>query len=258
MRQVERHSAILKAVARTGSSTVTGLARELEVSGETIRRDIKVLAGDGLLLKVHGGATMPGPLKEPGFRQRLGDNAGAKKVIAITTARQVRDGDTLVMDTGSTTAYVARALLEHRDLLVVTNSADIARTLATRKGNRVYMAGGELRADDGAALGPAAAAFVEQFRVRLAILSIGAIDAEDGFMDFDYAEAEFSRVVIRRAEKTIVVADHSKFGRRGLVRVCGLERIHTLITDRPLAAPFAGQFRKAGVNLLVSGREDGG
>jgi len=258
MRQAERHSAILKAVARTGTSTVTGLAAELSVSGETIRRDIRALSEDGLLVKVHGGATMPGPLKEPGFRQRLGDNPAAKKAIARAAARQVRDGDTLMMDTGSTTAYAARALLDHRDLLVVTNSADIARTLATRKGNRVYMAGGELRADDGAALGPAAASFVEQFRVRVAILSIGAIDTEDGLMDYYLSEAEFSRVVMGRAEQVIVVADHSKFGRRGLVRVCDLERIHTLITDRPPPDPFAGQFKKAGVRVLIAGKEDGG
>ncbi len=252
MRLIERHTAILKEVARTGSVAVTELAKTLGVSGETIRRDIKALSEDGLLRRVHGGAAMPNPFEEPSFRQRLGENPEAKKAIARLAAEQVQDGDSLMLDTGSTTAYVARALLNHRDLLVVTNSVDIARTLATRRGNRVYMAGGKLRADDGASLGQSASEFVEQFRVRLSIISIGAIDVGDGLMDFYLDEAELSRAIIDRAERTIVVADHSKFGRRGVVKVCGWERIASLITERPPPQDFIKKLKKAGTEILVA------
>ncbi|MFQ5984447.1 MAG: DeoR/GlpR family DNA-binding transcription regulator [Alphaproteobacteria bacterium] len=252
MHSSARQTAILRAVTLKGLCTVAELANELEVSDETIRRDIKLLARDGLVRKVHGGVSLPDPLHEPGYHQRLQQNAEAKRAIAQLAAEQVQNGDSLMLDTGSTTAYVANALRDRRELLVVTNSVDIARTLATRNGNRVYMAGGELRADDGAALGPSATTFVEQFRVRLAFLSIGAIDLEDGLMDYDLSEAEFSRVVMGRAERRIVVADHTKFGHRALVEVAPLDAIDALVTDIEPPGSFAEQLKQAGVTVLVS------
>jgi DeoR family glycerol-3-phosphate regulon repressor len=251
-----RHSAILKAVTARESCSVVELARDLRVSGETIRRDIKLMARDGMVRRVHGGVRLPDAVRESDFHQRLIEHAEAKKAIARRAAKEVRNGDPIMLDTGSTTAYLAEALRDHRDLLVVTNSVDIARTLATRNGNRVYMAGGELRADDGAALGPAATAFVRQFRVRLAFLSIAAIDAEDGLMDYHLSEAEFSRVLMERAERTVVVADHSKFGRRALVRVAGFDAVDTLITDANPPAHFAELLRVAGLRVVVDGDGD--
>ncbi len=163
----DRQAPILKAVTDTGSCRVVDLARTLGVSGETVRRDIKVMARDGLVRRVHGGVGPAGPLRESGFRQRLTEHPDAKKAIAACAAREVRNGHSVMLDTGSTTAYVAEALHDHRDLMVMTNSVDIAHTLANRNGNRVFMAGGELRGDDGAALGPGAAAFMGRFRARV-------------------------------------------------------------------------------------------
>ena len=253
MRRTERQTAILQALSKNGSVSVADLSGDLSVSGETIRRDIKSLSNAGMLRRTHGGAMQPNPFEEPGFHQRLAENPIAKKAIARVAADLVHDGDSIMIDTGSTTAYLARALLNHRDLLIVTNSVDIARTLATRRGNRVYMAGGELRADDGASLGQSAAEFVRQFRVRLSIISIGAIDEDDGLMDFHLNEAELSRAIIGRAENAIVVADHSKFDRRGVVRVCGFDRISTLITDQPPPPHYIGMMGKAGTEIIVAG-----
>ncbi|MEX2648385.1 MAG: DeoR/GlpR family DNA-binding transcription regulator [Alphaproteobacteria bacterium] len=256
MRQSVRQSAILEAVTRFGTCSVSKLAADLDVSDETIRRDIKSLAEGGRVVKVHGGVSLPDLLRESALEQRLRENADAKKAIARLAAREVGNGSSVMLDTGSTTAFVAYALREQRDLTVVTNSIDIARALATRNGNRVYMAGGELRADDGAALGPSAAAFIEQFRVRTAILSIGAIDEHDGLMNYDLAEAAFSRVVAGRADRTIVVADHSKFGRRASVKVLPWDAINVLITDTPLREPFASQLAEANVEVLIADDED--
>jgi DeoR family glycerol-3-phosphate regulon repressor len=256
MRQSTRQSAILEAVTRLGTCSVIKLASDLGVSDETIRRDIKALAEAGRVVKIHGGVSLPDLLRESAFEQRLRENADPKKAIATLAARQVGNGESVMLDTGSTTAYVAYALREHRDLTVVTNSIDIARALATRNGNRVYMAGGELRADDGAALGPSATAFIEQFRVRTAILSIGAIDERDGLMNYDLAEAAFSRVVVSRADRTIVVVDRSKFGRRASVRVLPWDAIDMLITDEAPREPFARQIAEANVEVLIARDED--
>lgn len=251
----ERRQEILRLVAERQSCRVIDLARELSVSDETIRRDVKRMVGEGLVSKVHGGVLLADPLSEPEFHQRLVQHVEAKKRIAELAAQQVRNGDSIMLDTGSTTAFVARALRHHRNLLVVTNSVDIARTLATRNGNRVYMAGGELRAGDGAALGASAITFIEQFRVRLVLLSIGAIDLQDGMMDYNLDEAEFSRVAMQRADRTVIVADHSKFGRRALVTVAGLDAAQMLISDRPPPPAFLERLQRSEAIVLVANKQ---
>jgi len=251
MHRTARQSAILTEVTNAGSCSVADLARQLDVSGETIRRDIKRMASQGLLRKVHGGATLPGPLHEASFEQRMLENAAAKEAIARAAAAHVADGETLSFDTGTTTACVARALAGRRGLTVVTNSLDIARVMAGT--NRVFMAGGQLHAELGAGLGPVAVDFVSQFRVRTAFLSAGAIDAEDGLTDFEMDEALFSRALIGAAERVIVVADHSKFGKHALVRACEIEAIDMLITDAPPPPALAKKLDEAGVIVEVAG-----
>lgn len=251
MHRTARQNAILAEVSTSGSCSVADLARRLDVSGETIRRDIKRMASQGLLRKVHGGATLPGPLHEANFEQRMTENAEAKEAIGRAAAAHIADGETLSFDTGTTTAYVARMLAVRRGLTIVTNSLDIARTMGGA--NRVFMAGGALHVELGAALGAAAVEFVSQFRVRTAFLSAGAIDAEDGLTDFDMAEAQFSRALIEAAERVIVVADHSKFGKRALVRACALDRIDMLITDAPPPPELADKLDEAGVVVEVAG-----
>jgi DeoR family glycerol-3-phosphate regulon repressor len=247
-----RQAAILRNLDLHGSCTVAGLAAQLAVSDETIRRDIKVMANKGLVERVHGGVVLPDLFREPDFQKRLDRNAEAKKAIARAAADQVRDGDSLMLDTGSTTAYVARALTQRSELMVVTNCAEIARTLAANGRNKVYLAGGEFRADDTASFGPAATRFVEGFRARHAVLSIGAIAADDGFMDFYVSEAEFSRAVIARAGQVMVVADHTKFAAQAPVKVCGFDAVDALITDRAPPPPIARCLDEAGVSVTIA------
>ncbi|RMD60714.1 MAG: DeoR/GlpR transcriptional regulator, partial [Alphaproteobacteria bacterium] len=206
----------------------------------------------GLVERVHGGAVLPDLFREPDFQRRLGRNAEAKRAIARRAAAEIRPGESVMMDTGSTTAYVARALTGHSDLMVVTNCADIARTLATRSRNKVYMAGGEFRADDAAVFGAAATRFIEQFRVHTAILSIAAIHLDGGFMDFHLAEADFSQAVMRRAGRVMIVADHSKFEVQAPVHVCAFADVDILVTDRPPPPAFAARFAEAGITVLVA------
>jgi DeoR family transcriptional regulator, glycerol-3-phosphate regulon repressor len=250
--RTQRQSEILKLVQLQGACSIGELAERLDVSDETIRRTVKPLVSEGLLAKVHGGITLPDPLREPPFQNRMLENAGAKRRIAERVARLIANGDTLMLDCGSTTAFVARALSQHTGLTVVTNSAEIARTLATNASNRVFMAGGELRSDDTAALGPEALSFVRQFRVRHAILSIGAMGLDGSLVVYHLAEAEFSRAVIDHAEQVIVAADASKFGRSSLVRICGPERVDTLVTDRAPPPELEAALAEAGVEIALA------
>ena len=134
----------------------------------------------------------------------------------------------------------------------LTTRPGTGATPGTNGPTKVYRAGGEFRADGTASFGPAAIGFVERFRVRHAVLSIGAIAADDGFMDFHLNEAEFSRAVIARASRVMVVADRSKFTAQAPVKVGGFAEVDTLITDRPPPAAIAQRLDEAGVTVTIA------
>jgi DeoR family glycerol-3-phosphate regulon repressor len=234
MYATRRQSEILKTVENQGSCTIAELASRLNVSDETIRRNLKPLSDRGLVRRVHGGVTLPEQLHEAPFQARMQKNAEEKQRIADVVASEIQDGDTLILDCGSTTTFVARAIRQRKNLVVVTNSAEIARTLATNSSNRVFMAGGELRSDDTASLGAAALNFVRQFQVRHAILSVGGIGDDGSLLVFHPEEADFTRVIINCAENVIVAADHTKLLGQGLVKVCDASKVDVVVTDQAL------------------------
>lgn len=253
MNHSKRHRAILKLLQQDGTVTIADLARRLDVSLETVRRDIKPLASEGAILKMHGAISLPSVIGEAPFERRMRENSEAKRAIAAAMAATVRDGDSIMLDTGTTTSFLARELLGHRRLTVITNSSDIARTLSTINDNRVYMAGGELRSDNGAAFGVTAIEFVSRFSVSHAVISTGAIDAIGGIMDFDLEEAEFARMVLSCGRRTVAITDHSKFGRQGLVKVCDFAAIGEIITDRPPPSHIREVLDVASVRLTLAG-----
>ncbi len=231
--------------------SIADLAGRLGVSLETVRRDVRPLSDDGSLVRTHGAVVIAGQGGEAPFERRMRENAAAKRAIARHAAAAIADGESIMLDTGTTTSFLARELLGHRRLTVVTNSSDIARTLATVNGNKVYMAGGELRSDSGAAFGASAIDFTSRFSVDHAVISVGAVDAE-GLMDYDLAEAEFARTVLACGSHRIVVTDHTKFGRRGLVRICTMDAVSVLVTDCIPPADIAAALASAGVRLEVA------
>lgn len=226
-----RQLRILELLRESGGLTVAALAWQLEVSTETIRRDLQHLADTREVVKRHGSVSLPFHAGEAPFERRMREQLEAKRAISRRAARMIEDGDSLMLDAGSTTSLFARELLGKRNLTVVTNSSDIARTLATVNGNKVYMAGGELNGENGAAFGPTAIAFAASFRVRHAFISISGLDAEFGASDADLAEAEFARTVLGRAEHRTILSDATKFGRVSLIKVCEFTAINRLICD---------------------------
>ncbi|MEO1192122.1 MAG: DeoR/GlpR family DNA-binding transcription regulator [Pseudomonadota bacterium] len=248
MKPTARQGRILSSVQEHGTVRIGELADQLDVSLETVRRDIRPLVERGTLVKLHGAVS----LTEAPFERRLREHAAEKQAIARHVANQVTDGDSLMLDTGTTTSILARTLLTKRGLNVVTNSTDIARTLAGVGGNRVYLAGGELRGDNGAAFGPSAIDFVAAFKVRLAIISIAAVDAVGGLMDQQLAEAEFARKVLHCGQRRLVITDHHKFDRSALVRVAAFEEIDLLVTDQAPPAALLRALETAGTAVEVA------
>lgn len=235
-----------------GAGRIPFLAARLRVSEETIRRTIKALEARGLVTKVHGGAHLKEPEGEKPLHDRMGENAEAKRMIAARVAAEVQNGDRLFLDIGSTTAFIAVALKGHHDLFVVTNSVAVAHTLSGRNGNRIFLAGGELRAHDGGAFGLEAVQFVRRFRVDTAILSTTAIHAEDGFLLTDMEEAEFSREAGSIATRRVVVADSAKFGRRAPIIAAPPGFYHSLITDRPPPPEIAEMLARHEIGVVVA------
>lgn len=246
-----RHGAILTLLEQQGSIGVTELAQHLDVSVETVRRDVKLMSERGEIVRMHGSVGLPSVVREAPFERRMRENRKAKEAIAALAASTIRDGDSIMLDTGTTTSLLARALLDHRRLTVVTNSSDIARTLATINGNKVYMAGGELRSDSGAAFGFSAIEFVNRFSVDHAIISAGAINATTGVMDYDLEEAQFGQAVLRRGQRRVVVSDASKFGKKGLVQACDFGSFHELIADISPPADLADAISATGVSIVL-------
>jgi DeoR family glycerol-3-phosphate regulon repressor len=251
MFSTQRQAEILRIVRTQHTCTVAELAEVFAVSDETVRRDLKPLIAEGALLKVHGGVMLPERLDEPPFQRRLQENLEAKRVIAARVADLVRDGDSLILDSGTTCVHIAQALCARSRLTVVTNSAEIARTLAPRHGNRVFIAGGELRADDSAAFGESALAFIRQFHVRHAFVSVTAIDARGRFMDAQPDDVSYSLAAFAQAERRVVVADHAKFGHSALVHAFGPEAVDLLITDEAPPSALAQAFAAADLEVSI-------
>ncbi|MBE1283338.1 MAG: DeoR family transcriptional regulator [Rhodobacteraceae bacterium] len=249
----QREEEILRALQRAGGSCrVSYLARELDVSNETIRRNIRTLEDRGLVRKVHGGVHLVEDVIEPPFQSRMSTHADEKSRLAAAVAETISDGDSVFLDIGSTTAYVALALKERSNLFVVTNSIFVAQTLATRNGNRVFMAGGELRAHDGGAFGAEAMDLVRRLNVQFAVFSVGAVNAEFGFMLHDLDEANIARIAAENAQVRIVVADSDKFNKRAPVSLEQSARIDLLFTDAKPPSSIAEMLERNEIDVIVA------
>lgn len=250
----QRAQEILREIQLAGGSCRIGfLARQLKVSDETIRRNIKSLEASGLVNKVHGGVSLTGSVSvvESPFQRRMDRNTETKKALAANVADMIKNGDSLFLDVGSTIAYVAQALQNHKELYVVTNSITVAHLLTGRNNNRVFFAGGELRVLDGAAYGQDALSFIKRFNVQYTVSSVAAINAQSGFMLYDIQEADISCAAIKHGQVSIVVADSSKFGNRSPVSIQSPQQFSILVTDAKPDEAIATMLGKNKISLVV-------
>jgi DeoR family glycerol-3-phosphate regulon repressor len=248
LRRQDRQREILRKLNPGESHAIGRLAQELAVSEETIRRELRVLEARGAVIWTHGVVQLAAASSEGPLDRRMQENVVEKTRIAAAAAEFVRDGDTIFVDAGTTACFVARALAGvRRELKVVTNSLVVAETLGGRDGNSLFLAGGELDYDYKAFSDHVAQAYIAQFTPHLAILTVGGVHADHGLTDRHAREAAISRIVYERADRVLLVADHTKFGRLGLIRTASPEEVDILVTDRALDETFAQAFRRATV-----------
>jgi DeoR/GlpR family transcriptional regulator of sugar metabolism len=230
-----RQSLILQAVRNDGSARVSDLTQQLGVSDMTIRRDLEVLAKDGLVEKVHGGAVLPGSHggHEPGFEDKLVLERPEKTSIARTAAGLVRPGTAIAIAAGTTTFALAQCLLDVPGLTIVTNSLRVANLFG---GNRtpdvasVVLTGGMRTASD-ALVGPVADLTISSLHFDTLFLGCTGLDPEVGLSTPNLAEAETNRALIKVARRVVVLADHTKFGVVSLASFAPVEKINVLGTD---------------------------
>ncbi|MBP1806938.1 DeoR/GlpR family DNA-binding transcription regulator [Rubellimicrobium aerolatum] len=228
-----RHEEILRFVQQSGEATVEDLAAALQVSRETIRRDLTQLDAAGLVRKVHGGArpvVAPEQRLEGPFALRMAANVELKRRIGRKAAELLCPGDSLFIDSGSTTLLFAEALTELSSMIIITNSWRIAATVGANPSHRVFLIGGSYSADVGESLGQLAIEQIRQLRATHAFLTVGTVE-EAGVLDFDEQETDVAQAILERVEQVTVLADSSKFGRRGVFKVADWAQIDRLVTD---------------------------
>ena len=248
-----RHDAIVEIVRRNGQASVEELAGALDISRETIRRDLTRLASAGRVHKVHGGATLPSGFGEGSFHNRMSAHTQAKVKIARAAALLIAAGETVFIDTGTTTLFFAEALAGVRGLTVVTNSTEIARTvLMADNGGKAFLVGGEFALDNRQTIGAMAGDQIRLFRAHHAVLTCGALDSQSGVMDFNIEEARIARAMTGQAKSLTVLADCSKFDDLASFEVCPLEQISRLVCDKAPGGALAGALDSAGVDVIVA------
>ena len=235
------------------STSVETLAQHFGVTLQTVRRDVRALADAGLLARFHGGVRVPGSTTENiAYRQRQQLNGEAKLRIARAVAAAVPHGSSLIINIGTTTEAIARELLRHRGLRVITNNLNVAAILSDNADCEVIVAGGVVRSRDRGITGEVTVDFMQQFKVDIGLIGISAIEADGSLRDFYYREVKVARTIIERSREVWLAADHSKFNRPAMVELGRLEQIDNLFTDQPPPPPFASLLAEAGVALHVA------
>ena len=239
-------------VRRLRRVSVEALAEHFGVTLQTVRRDVRLLADAGLVARFHGGVRVPeSTTRNIAYRTRQQLGEAAKLAIARTVARAVPNGSSLFINIGTTTEAIARELLTHQGLRIVTNNLNVAATLSDNPDCEVIVAGGVLRARDRGIVGEATVDFIRQFKVDIGLIGISGIEADGSLRDFDYHEVKVSRAIIEQSREVWLAADHSKFNRPAMIEVARLDQIDTLYTERSPPAPFAAMLAEAGVNVVT-------
>ena len=247
-----RQSGLLDEVRVRGSVSVEALADKFGVTLQTVRRDVKLLADEGLLARFHGGVRVPSSTTENNaYRQRQQLNEQAKQRIARAVAKAVPENCSLIINIGTTTEAIARELLRHKGLRVITNNLNVAAILSDNPDCEVIVAGGVVRSRDRGIVGEVTVEFIRQFKVDIGLIGISGIEADGTLRDFDYREVNVARAIMTHSRQVWLAADHSKFNRPAMVELARFSELDRLFTDTAPPAPFPALLSEAGVQCVT-------
>jgi DeoR family fructose operon transcriptional repressor len=247
----ERRTQLLDLVRNKGFASLPELAEHLHVSESTVRRDLDYLEETGAARRTHGGVFYVGPTPRlPEFEEQQPAQWDKKRAIAAEAAKLIEEGDTLLLDGGSTTYEVARLLVGRR-LQIVTNSLPVANLFAANNNHDLVLVGGYVYPRTGVMLGPYAIEMLEKINVHRTIMSVAGLN-ERGFFNSNLLLVEAERAMMRAADEVIVVADSTKFGRKSLAHLSPLDDAQHVVVDHELNNDWQQKIRAAGVTLHVA------
>jgi DeoR/GlpR family transcriptional regulator of sugar metabolism len=253
----ERRTRLLELVRAHGFAALPDLAKALKVSESTVRRDIEYLEGAGTAKRTHGGVFYTGTSpKLPHFDERQPAQWDKKQAIASRAVELIENGDTVLLDGGTTTYEVAKLLVD-RPLQVVTNSLPVANLFASNANTDLVVLGGYVYPRTGVSLGPYANEMLARLNVRKTVLSVSGIN-DRGCFNNNLLLVETERAMMDAAEEVIVVADSTKFGHQSLAHLCSLEEINHFVVDNEISSDWRSKLLAAGIHLLVAGATDNG
>lgn len=254
---LQRKREIIELVRSQGFLSIEALAKHFSVTSQTIRRDVNELTKTGLLRRYHGGAGLPSSVENVAYQARKMFCSSAKIRIARTLSKHIPDEASLFIDIGTTAEEVAKALYDHKGLRIITNNLNAACILSEKDDFEVFVTGGIVRSGDRGVTGEAAIDFIKQFNVDFGIISISGINEEGMLLDFDYSEVRVGQAIIESSRKVFLVADHSKFGRDAMVRICSISEVDALFTDRAPSQRMMELLSAAHVELYIADAEIG-
>ena len=247
-----RQAEILEIARSEGRVVVELLADRFGVTLQTIRRDLTDLADSGLLDRVHGGAVPRTGVSNFGYEDRRRMNDAAKAAIGRACAQAIPDNSSIILNLGTTTEAVARELLKHSNITVVTNNINVANILLANESCEILVAGGALRRSDGGLVGDLTTDFMTQFKVDYAVIGASALDADGDLLDFDLPEVRVSRAIIRQSRQVFLVTDASKLERSAPVRLASLSEIDVVFTDTAFPDELAKKCRDWETDIRIA------
>ncbi len=248
----ERQRRISQIIMERGSVRASDLSEIFGVTDETIRRDLNTLAEAGVILRSHGGAVTALTRTETTLDRRLRENEAEKMVIGRAASELVANGSTIIIDSGSTTVHLATALRNKRDLVIITNAVTIASELLKSQDISVIFTGGVIRRTTFGAVGDLALSALRGLNVDQTFLAISAASIEHGLMYPGFEEVSVKQAMIEAASEVILLADHTKFGRKALVSVAPITAMSRIITDWGIDPEKAQEIRDQGVDLIIA------
>lgn len=252
MLKEERRRAILQILSRESRLVVGDLARQLEISQVTIRKDLAEMHSEGMVHRTHGGA-LPvegGAFEDPTLREKEKLYRNEKLHIAAAAAGMVKEGQVVILDSGTTTTAIARALRNFRQLTILTNAVNIAVELAGTA-IEIILTGGALRKNSFSLVGPIPEEALRRLNADILFLGVDGIDVRYGLSTPNLLEANVNRAMVEAAKRTVVVCDSSKFGRRSLSHILPLSALREIITDRGVAKGDLLALKEAGIEVTL-------
>lgn len=248
---VERRDSIIQLIQKNGKVRVDTLSEEFDVSSVTIRNDLDFLEMKGILHRTHGGALLrKNVYEDPTLEEKQKLHSEEKQLIGGKAAEMIEDGDSILLDSGTTTLEIARRLNNKQNLTVMTNAIQIAMDLMRKNEMTVMLTGGTIRSESYSLVGPDAEAVISNYFFDKLFLGVDGLDMDHGLTTPNPMEAQLNRIMVERSREVIAVTDSSKLGRHSFSFICDLDVISTIITDSKITPEFEKRLKKKDINII--------